>query len=66
MCCKNIEIINGDGNGGKLADIANIPNSGSLKYSSYFLNNTTGDLYGFNYETSEWIPKGNVGNFIYI
>jgi hypothetical protein len=25
------------------------------------LDNTTGDLYGFNYENSEWIPKGNCG-----
>lgn len=26
-----------------------------------FLENTSGDLYVFNYETSEWIPKLNVG-----
>lgn len=32
-----------------------------IKHSDYFLDNTTGDLYGFSYETSEWIPKGNVG-----
>lgn len=44
-----------------MTDIAKIPNSTHLKHSDYFLDNTTGDLYGFNYETSEWIPRGNVG-----
>ncbi|KAL4442225.1 hypothetical protein ABPG74_009243 [Tetrahymena malaccensis] len=59
---KNINIINGNGDGGKLSDIQTTSsNLKSIKPSDYFLDNTTGDLYGFNYETNEWIPKGNCG-----
>ena len=33
----------------------------SLKCNDYFLDNTSGDLYNFNYDTLEWMPKANTG-----
>ena len=32
-----------------------------LRYNDLFLDNVTGDLYGFNYETEEWTTKYNAG-----
>lgn len=32
-----------------------------IKTDDYFLDNMTGDLYGFNYETEEWSSKINSG-----
>ncbi|KAL4441119.1 hypothetical protein ABPG74_002069 [Tetrahymena malaccensis] len=59
---SNIEVINGQGNGGKLSDMHNLPiRLQDVKHYHYFLENTTGDLYGFNYESNEWVPKGNCG-----
>ncbi|EGR31050.1 hypothetical protein IMG5_118860 [Ichthyophthirius multifiliis] len=59
---KNIQIVNGGDNGGKLSEI-HIMNKDlkNIQPNDYYLDNTTGDLYGFNYETNEWIPKGNCG-----
>lgn len=61
--CKDIEVVNGNGNGGKLSEIHELVDRhlSSFKQTDYFLDNTTGDLYGFNYENNEWIPKGNCG-----
>ena len=33
----------------------------TIKHDDYFLDRVTGDLYSFNYETEEWIPKMNIG-----
>ncbi|CAD8196616.1 unnamed protein product [Paramecium octaurelia] len=46
-------------NGGKLSDLRELKIQ--IQQSDMFLENTSGDLYVFNYETSEWIPKLNVG-----
>lgn len=32
-----------------------------LRNIDFFLDNLTGDLYAFNYDTNEWTTKGNVG-----
>ena len=32
-----------------------------IRMSDYFLDNVTGDLYSFNYDTGEWVSKGNAG-----
>lgn len=32
-----------------------------IKQTDFFLDNVTGDLYGFNYDTGEWVSKGNAG-----
>ena len=32
-----------------------------LTNNDYFLDSVTGDLYSYNYETNEWIPRANVG-----
>ena len=29
--------------------------------NDFFLDNVTGDLYSFNYDTGEWVSKGNAG-----
>jgi hypothetical protein len=59
---KHINIINGENNGGKLSDIHQYQsNFKSLKHNDYYLDNTTGDIYGLNYENGEWVPRGNLG-----
>lgn len=59
---KNINIINGNGQGSKLSEIFKIKKELSkLELTDYFLDNVTGDLYSFNRESEEWYPKGNVG-----
>jgi len=59
---RNVRVINGRGKGGKVADIMNISQSfESLKHEDLYLDNVTGDLYGYNHETSEWVPKMNAG-----
>jgi len=35
-----------------------------LKLNDFFLDNTTGDLYQYNNESKEWLPKSNVGKFV--
>ena len=32
-----------------------------VRMTDYFLDNVTGDLYSFNYDSGEWISKGNAG-----
>ncbi|CAK61665.1 unnamed protein product (macronuclear) [Paramecium tetraurelia] len=54
---KPINLINQ--NGGKLSDLRELKIQ--IQQSDMFLENTSGDLYVFNYESSEWIPKLNVG-----
>lgn len=56
----NIRIINGN-NGGRLPEIKKLQKHCVIKQNDYFLDNTSGDLYSFNYESSEWMPKTNVG-----
>jgi len=54
--------MNGNGKGGKIGDIVNMQfNPTDLKPNEYFLDNVTGDLYSYSYETNEWIPRFNVG-----
>ena len=54
--------MNGRGKGGKLTEIIQSSDkSGVMKPDEYCLDNVTGDLYSFNYETDEWVPKMNVG-----
>jgi len=58
----NINVINGRGRGSKLEAIHDLGMElNSIKHDDYFLDRVTGDLYSFNYETEEWIPKINVG-----
>ncbi|CAD8110500.1 unnamed protein product [Paramecium sonneborni] len=56
-----ISVINGL-NGGQLGDLSKIKKDlTDIKQTDFFLDNVTGDLYGFNYDTGEWISKGNAG-----
>ncbi|CAD8187463.1 unnamed protein product [Paramecium pentaurelia] len=56
-----ISIINGL-NGSQLGDLSKIKKSmNEIRMSDYFLDNVTGDLYSFNYDTGEWVGKGNAG-----
>ncbi|CAD8115459.1 unnamed protein product [Paramecium primaurelia] len=32
-----------------------------IRMTDFFLDNVTGDLYSFNYDTEEWVSKGNAG-----
>ena len=57
-----MNVINGRGKGGKLSDIMNVTQQmQNLKHEDFYLDNVTGDMYGYNYETCEWIPKMNSG-----
>ena len=49
--------------GGKLQDINKASFKGEVIHNSFFLDNTTGDIYFYNYEQSEWIPKSNAGYY---
>ncbi|CAD8203085.1 unnamed protein product [Paramecium pentaurelia] len=56
-----ISVINGL-NGGQLGDLSKIKKDlTDIKQTDFFLDNVTGDLYGFNYDTGEWVSKGNAG-----
>ncbi len=49
-------------NGSALGDLSKVTkNLRDIRSSEFFLDNVTGDLYGFNYDTGEWVSKGNVG-----
>jgi hypothetical protein len=59
---KNIRIINGKGKGGKIGDFKSLDkNLQDVKQNDFFLDNITGDLYTYHYETEEWIAKANTG-----
>lgn len=58
---KPVNILNGI-EGGKLSEITCLRFKHELKLNDFFLDNTTGDLYQYNYESKEWLPKANVGN----
>lgn len=48
--------------GGSIGDLSQFDATHkNLLQNEFFLDNVTGDLYGFNFETSEWVTKGNVG-----
>lgn len=54
---RNITILNGNGDGGKIADLPNFHiKLGEFNNNHFYLDNTTGDLYLFSYETCEWVP----------
>jgi hypothetical protein len=56
-----INIINGI-NGGQMGDISKLSKDmNEIRTDDLFLDNVTGDLYGFNYETEEWSTKANAG-----
>jgi hypothetical protein len=58
---QTINIINGI-NGGQLGDLSKLSkNLLEIRSTDLFLDNVTGDLYGFNYETGEWATKANAG-----
>ena len=49
-------------NGGALGDLTKVTkNVRDIRSNEFFLDNVTGDLYGFNYDSGEWISKGNAG-----
>ena len=49
-----MDIINGI-NGGALGDLSKLTKSlKDIHNNDLFLDNVTGDLYGFNYDTGEW------------
>ena len=51
---KNINVINGNGNGSKISEIFTFTKElKSIKPIDYFLDNVTGDLYNYNYELQE-------------
>lgn len=57
-----VRVINGNGRGGKIGEALNFQQiTNNINPFSYFLDNVTGDLYAFNFDSQEWIPKVNAG-----
>lgn len=57
-----MNIINGEGKGGKLGDLGKLQvPPDQIGNQDLFLDNVTGDLYHFSYETNEWAPLCNIG-----
>ena len=55
-------VINGNGRGGKIGEaLLSHHMIQKLNPYHYFLDNATGDLYAFNFDSQEWVPKINVG-----
>lgn len=55
-------MINGNGRGGKLGDLAEFNvNSMELSPSDFFMDHVTGDLYAYNHEYEEWTAVTNIG-----
>jgi hypothetical protein len=52
--------------GGKLSEIRKTAMKASVKHNDFFLEHTSGDLYYYNYDQQEWIPRANVGKSIII
>ena len=67
LCATDIEkgyfnVLNGNGKGSKLEDISKeIRLRKVVEDQDVFLDSTTGDYYRFNYESKEWVPRGNMG-----
>eukprot|EP01017_Pseudomicrothorax_dubius_P035962 TRINITY_DN5104_c0_g1_i2.p1 TRINITY_DN5104_c0_g1~~TRINITY_DN5104_c0_g1_i2.p1 ORF type:complete len:372 (-),score=61.20 TRINITY_DN5104_c0_g1_i2:11-1126(-) len=59
---KDIRVINGSGAGSKLTDYVRFPEQlCRLTGKDVFLDNGTGDIYGYSYEHDDWVVRGNVG-----
>ena len=55
-------MINGNGKGSKLAALDQLKlGDKRLEVSDVFLDNVSGDIYNYNYDTAEWVAKSNVG-----
>lgn len=55
-------VINGNGLGSKLKDIKNeVRLKKVLDENDVFLDAKTGDIYRYNADSKEWVPKGNMG-----
>jgi hypothetical protein len=67
LCATNLEkgtlnVINGNGKGSKLAALDQLKlGDKRLEVSDVFLDNVSGDIYNYNYDTAEWVAKSNVG-----
>lgn len=49
-------------NGSELGDLSKLTKDlREIRQDDLFLDNVTGDLYSFNYDTGEWSSKGNAG-----
>ncbi|KAL4433516.1 hypothetical protein ABPG74_002913 [Tetrahymena malaccensis] len=59
---KPYNVINGYLNGSQISDLlkSNI-NPSNLTVHDIFIDNVTGDILVYNFESSNWIPKGNTG-----
>jgi len=59
---KSVNVINGDGKGGKLGDLTNLTKHFSqINTNDFFLDHVTGDLYSYNFDKNEWTAKANTG-----
>lgn len=67
LCATDLEkgcfnVVNGQGHGSKLQEInKEIKLNKFIDENDVFLDAETGDFYRYNYETKEWVPKGNLG-----
>lgn len=67
LCATDLEkgcfnVVNGNGHGSKLQEInKEIRLNKFIDENDVFLDTETGDFYRYNYETKEWVPKGNMG-----
>jgi hypothetical protein len=67
LCATDLEkgslnVINGQGNGSNLESIGKeILLQKVIDENDVFLDHTTGDIYRYNYDVREWVPKGNMG-----
>ena len=60
--CQPIRVINGKGRGGKIGEAINYQKEfETFTSTDFFLDNVTGDLYSYNADAQEWIPRVNVG-----
>lgn len=56
------KVINGNGRGSNLSEIESIEvQKPRLGNADVFLDQTTGDIYRFNYDMQEWAAKANIG-----
>lgn len=67
LCATNLEkgnltVLNGNNQGSKLSELdkIKIPQK-RLEAHDVFLDNVTGDVYNYNYDSNEWVAKANVG-----
>lgn len=59
---KPYNVINGAGNGSTISSLIKMNlDPKTITPSDVFIDNVTGDIYFFNFQSQRWVPKGNAG-----